>query len=321
MLSELMFAGTSTRREPRPDRVPGLSGSQLYPCPYRMYKIHTGYLVIEELTPQQVLNLDDGWQQEEQTVRRLKERAGIEIFDRQLRVRIGLSGIPGQIDGKVKVLEKTYLWEHKAWSTTAFAEFVHYGIDNFPQQKAQVNAYAISEGLDSYIFHVKCKENNDYCDVAYTVDYKFAEEVIAWADRIRMEGWVPEPSLCRWCAKCNYGCFGTVVDFGAITEAKSEEMAEKWRQGKKLEDCGKMLIGDARDYFIGVKDEDGKVLRPGVIGDKDVLLIEGLKVLKVPQRRWNISRQSIIKEFGYEGLLKVATEEVKDTYRISDTED
>lgn len=42
MLSEILFAGVKTEREERPDRVPGLSCSGLYPCPYRLYLAHTG---------------------------------------------------------------------------------------------------------------------------------------------------------------------------------------------------------------------------------------------------------------------------------------
>ena len=318
MLSEILFASVPTKRAERPDRVPGISCSQLFPCPYRLYKVHTGFALEEELTSRDVLNMDDGWWQEEQTIQRLKQYAGINISSRQQRITVGKSQIPGTIDGIVRLSEKTRLWEHKAWSIENFGSFVRWGLERFPQQKAQVNAYMLGTQLDECLFMVKHKDTNDYRDIVVPLDREFILPIIEWADRIRMDKWVPEPELCKYCGYCGLNCFGTVVDFSWVAEAKAGEMAEKWREGKKLQAVGEMMIDDARTYFVGKKDKEGNVLAEGIIGDKELLLVEGLKIQLVPQRRWDISRESIIREFGVEGFLKVASEKVLTTYRITE---
>ena len=319
MLSEILFASTSTKREERPDRTSGLSCSQLFPCPYRLYKVHIGEVWGEELTPQQVLNMSDGWDVESQSINRLKE-AGIIVGDRQASVTIGKSKIIGRIDGTVVLGGKKRLWEHKAWNSSSFDWFVSRGIEAYPGQKAQVNAYMLGMGLDECIFFVKKKDNNDYCDIIVPIDKDFILPIIGWADRIRLNGWIPEPKLCKWCAHCNMGCFGHVVDFSWITEAEAPEMVEKWRQGYKLATVGEMYMQEARTFFTGQVLEKGRQIRkfPGLIGDRELLLVEGLRIRRVLQHRFDVSKQAILEEFGPEALVRVGVEREIATYRIEE---
>jgi hypothetical protein len=317
MLSELLMTAVQAKgRRPRPDRVPGLSCSSLFPCPYALYKVHTGSTWEEELTPQQLLNLEDGWFQEEQSIQILKEYTGIEVKDRQAHITVGRSNISGHIDGTV-YQDKKRLWEHKAWGSSRFDWFISKGIDAFPGEKAQVNAYMLGMGLDECVFFVKRKETNDYCSPIIPLDKDYILPIINWADKIRLDGWIPEPQLTSMCAHCGLNCFGEVVDFSWIKEAKAPEMAEKWKQGKKFMDVGGMLMEEARTFFVGSRDGNIK----GIIGDESLLLIDGLKIMKIISHRFDIKKELVLKEFGPEGLVKVGEEKEVTSYRITEEEE
>lgn len=321
MLSDLLKAAVKARgKVPQPDRQPGLSCSALFPCPYRLYLVHTGQTWQEEdIEPEQILNMEDGWDQEEQSVRRLKEELGLIVKNRQARVTVGKSSIPGKIDGEVS-LDDEYLWEHKAWASHRYDWFVLRGMEDFIGEKAQANAYMLGRGRDKCIFYVKKKEYNDYHDIVLFLDKDFILPIIEWADRIRLDGWVPEPELCKYCAQCGVGCFGTVLDLSWIADAKAPEMVEKWRQGKQLSDVGEFMMGEARTFFTGqVKIKDKWVKKyPGLIGDEMVLLVGDLKVQKIISNRYDVSKVDVLRVFGPEGLRKVGKEQTIISYRITD---
>ena len=309
MLSEILFSAVDDR--PRTDRPPGLSCSGLSPCPYLMYKIQMGDIVRGAPTPQQLLNMADGWDQESQSIARLAQ-AGIKIGDRQAEVTVGKSCIPGHIDGTVTLDRKKRLWEHKAWASNRYDWFVSHGINAYLTEKAQVNAYMLGMGLDECIFFVKKKESNDYHDQVVKLNKHFILPIIEAADRIRLEGWIPEPKLCETCAYCGLKCFGEVVDFSWIGHADNSEMVETWKKGKSLVDVGTMLMEKARTYFVGSR--DGKV--EGIIGDRDVLLVEDLKILRSISYRFDVKKELVLKEFGPDGLSKVGVEQKVVQYRI-----
>lgn len=312
-----MTAVASRGRQPKSDRLPGLSCSALYPCPYALYQVHSGKIVSEELTPQQLLNMDDGWDQEEQSIKRLKEILEIKVNDRQAHITVGRSSIPGHIDGTVILGGKKRLWEHKAWGNSGFDWFVAKGIDARPGEKAQINAYMLGMGLDECIFFVKRKENNDYYDPVIKLDKDYILPIIEWADKIRLEGWIPEPKLTNWCAHCGLDCFGEVIDFSWIKEATAPEIAEKWKQGKKLVDVGGMLMEEARTFFVGSKDGNIK----GIMGDESCLIVSGLKILKIVSHRFDIKRELVLKEFGSEALMKIGEEKEITSYRFMEVEE
>lgn len=323
MLSEILKVAVSARgRVPQPDRAPGLSCSGLFPCPYFLYKVQSGEVWEEDISAQQILNMEDGWNAESQSIKRLREIAGINIKNRQARVSVGKSKIPGKIDGEVD-LDKRRLWEHKAWSNSRYDWFVMNGIDAFPGEKCQVNAYMLGRGLDECVFFVKRKENNDYHDQIVKLSKDYILPVLEWADKIRLDKWIPEPRLCEYCAHCGMKCFGEVLDFSWIKEAKESEMVDKWKQGKKLSDVGVFMMEEARTYFTGQIKVGGKWVKelPGLIGDKELLLVEDLKIQKIIQHRFNIRKERVLEEFGVEGLVKVGEENDVVQYRFTALEE
>jgi len=195
-------------------------------------------------------------------------------------------------------------------------------MDSFLGEKAQVNAYMLGMGLDQCVFFLKRKENNDYHDEVVCKDEAFILPIIGWADKIRLDGWVPEPELCGACAQCGVGCFGDIIDFSWIKDAKAPEMAEKWKTGDKYVKVGEMLMQEARTFFTGQVLEKGKQVKkfPGLIGDNIVLLVEDLKVQKIIQHRFDIRKEAVIREFGPEGLIKVGEEKEITQYKIQEVE-
>ncbi len=316
MISEILFAAYEIR-EPQFDRIPALSVSGLHPCPYRMYKTHIGEMFSEEITPQQILNMDDGWTAEEQAVKRLA-KAGIIVRNREpdeRRVKIGKTDIPGSFDGTIDLDIQSYLWEFKAMNRDRFSEFQRWGISHFIGYKAQYNGYLVGANLRKCIFQVKNKDNNDYYDTVEELDEDFIYPIIEDADKVR-NGWIPEPKECGWCVGCGLGCFGEALDFSWITNAKAPEIVEKWKHGKIMKAAGELAMEEAKAFFVGVRDKEGNVIVQGLIGDKEVLFIEDLKIQKIIQHRVDIKRDRILKEFGPEGLLKVADFNEIEFYRI-----
>lgn len=316
MLSEILEAAAPTKRTQRSDRTPGLSISQLFPCPYRLRIVHDGKFWAEEITPQQYYNMDDGWWQEEQSVRRLA-KAGVSVENRQRRVYIGKSRVPGSYDGDFVLGEIRYLWEHKAYDQNADAvQFLQmWGMNKLPAQKAQTNGYMLGGGLEWCDFFVKVKNNNTYLDLPYQIDRPFIDEIVAWCDEIRLNNWRPEPKECKWCSLCGVGCFGEVQDFSWIATASESEAVEKWVKGKQFRDIGEAMQEEADAVLIGVRDAHGHFIQKGLIGEKDALILPGMEIRKIVSHVLTIDRSLILQHFGPEGLMKVGREDIRVQYR------
>lgn len=318
MLSEILFASVKTTREPKGDRAPGISISGLYPCPYRMYLVHTDQLYKdEELTPQQVLNMDDGWLAENQAVERLAN-AGIKVEERQTGIFIGKSRIPGRPDGIISLNNERKLWEFKAMNYDRYSELTRWGLKTFLNYKAQINGYMVGKNLDSCWFMAKHKDSNDYYDMEVKLDKTFIMPIIDWCDKIRLEGWIPEPKECSACSNCGVGCFGAIADFSWIGKIDEHEMVKKWKDGKAYRDIGESMMEEAKAAFCGVQDKYGNLIVPGLIGDKEELWVEELRIQKILQHRFDISKQKVLEEFGPDGLMKVADEKIVRYYRVTD---
>jgi len=320
MLATMLKEAVKSRGKiPRPDREPGISCSALFPCPYRLYLVHTEKYWDEDLSGPELMNLEDGWDQEEQSVRRLKEELGVTVKNRQARVNVGKSCIPGQIDGEVNVIERM-LWEHKAWASYRFENFRSRGLAWFQGERCQVNAYMLGRGLERCEFFVKKKEHNDYHSIVVPLERNFILPIIGWADKIRMEGWVPKPKEISLCAHCGVNCFGQVLDFSGLKSISAEEVVEKWKTGDKYVKVGEMLKDEARFVLTGqIKVRDKYIKEePGLIGDKEVLIVEGLKVLRGTSTRFDIDKGLVIKYFGPEGLMKVGKEKPIVSFRIQE---
>lgn len=320
MLSEILEAAAPTKREIRSDRAPGISMSSLFPCPYRLRLVHDNKYWSQEITPQQHYNMDDGWYQEEQSVRRLK-KAGVTIIDRQKKVTVGKSMVPGTMDGAFALDGVRRVWEHKAYDQNANAIWVlvNFGFDSLPSQKAQTNGYMLGDGSDEAVFFVKIKNNNNYVDRLVRLDRPFIEEIVEWCDKIRLEDWKPEPVECSWCSSCGVGCFDEAIDMSWIASADSSEMVDKWKKGKQFIGIGEMMQEEADAVFIGIKNKEGKFIQKGLIGDKELLVLPGLEIKKVVAHQFNIDKQLVLQEFGPEGLVKVGREKDVIQYRHKET--
>lgn len=308
MLSEILEAAAPRRREDRPGRS-GLSISSLFPCAYRLRRVHDGTAQTREITAREFYNMDDGWWQEEQSVRRLAN-AGVQIVERQSNVHIGKSRIPGSYDGAFTLKSTRYLWEHKAYDSQAqaIAFLQSFGMDKLPQQKAQSNGYMLGGGFELSDFFVKVKNNNDYIDVVHKIDRPFIEEIVEWCDRIRLENWKPEPVKCKWCGLCGLDCFEEEPDFSWIAYADEQEMVEQWKKGKQYVDVGEEMMKEADAVFVGVKNKQGKIVVPGLIGNKDILIMPGLQITKSQYTRFDIDKALVLKHYGPEGLALTAVE-------------
>ena len=264
--------------------------------------------------------MDDGWYQEQQSVERLK-KAGVEIIDRQNRITIGKSKVPGSYDGAFLLNDRKYLWEHKAYDQQAEAvQFLQmWGMDRLPAQKAQTNGYMLGAGLEWCCFFVKVKNNNTYIDLPYRIDRPFIDEIVEWCDKIRLDGWKPEPQECKWCSTCGMGCFGSVTDFSWIQTATESEMVEKWVKGKQFVDIGKALQEEADSVLIGIRAKDGHFVQKGLIGDKDLLVLPGLEIQKLTSHRFDIDKSLVLEHFGPEGLMTVGVEKTVISYRHKET--
>jgi hypothetical protein len=315
MLSEVLEAAAPVKREVRSDRQPGISMSSLFPCPYRLYKVHIGQYWGEDITPQQYYNMADGWDQEEQSVKRLA-KAGVKVIDRQKKVKVGRSGVPGTMDGAVVVNGIRYVWEHKAYDdkSESLWEMRTLGFDGMPSQKAQTNGYMLGDGSEHACFFVKVKNNNTYEDRRIGIDLSFIKQIVSWCDSIRLDNWVPVPQRRKWCSQCNVGCFDPVLDFSKLGVAHAPEMAERWLQGDKLEKVGEMMKKEARAFFVGSEKDEIE----GIIGDRDSLIVDDLiEIKKIVSRRFDVSKQKVLEVFGPDGLIKVGENKEITQYRFN----
>lgn len=325
ILREAILATTVTKN----DREPAISCSGLFPCPYKLYLSHTGK-DWDEPEPVQALNMKDGFDQEEQAVKRLKQ-AGIIIGNRHLagrQVVLGRSRITGHIDGTVTLSGEDLIWEHKAMSSDRFWEFCNKGLEIMPNYFCQLQSYILGKGLKRGILQAKNKDNNDIEDKMYELIPEFINPIIEWADAIRLDNWIPKPEECKWCSLCYSNCFGKVINFSNIEVATAPEMVEKWATGKRLQEVGSGLELEAREFFIGRKDKSGNLETKGLLGDKDTLLVEGittdiikvegLKISRIPMHRFDISKQKVVEVFGAEALSQVGEEKEIIAYRIEE---
>jgi len=317
ILSESIFASMGRKRVKKAGRAPGLSCSQLFPCPYRLRLAHDGKLWGEEVDPVNLLNMDDGWVQEEKTVLRL-QKAGIRVTNRQDVVSLGKSLVPGSIDGVVTLNGVSRLWEHKAWNSRSFFLFRNYGLKYFPNVKTQVNAYMLGMGLTEAFVNVIHKDSNDYEDIVVKRSDDYILPIIEWCDRIRIEDWKPEPKECEACQHCHINCFGVKVDFSWMKEVVADDMAEKWKQAQQYLLVGKMMNQEVRDYFVGKTDKFGTVLSEGLIGDKELMIVGDLEIKKVISHRFDVKKERVLEVFGPEGLMKVGEEKEIVSYRFKE---
>jgi len=287
-----------------------------------MYLSHIGKRW-DDNTEVDLLNMEDGWDQEEQAVRRLR-RAGIRVQCRGKEegyLQIGRSDITGHIDGEIDFGGTRYLWEHKAMSYDRFWLLKTRGIDAFPGYKCQAHAYMKGRKLQKCIFQAKNKESNEPYDIVFDLDEDFINPIIEWADQIRLHEVEAKPQKGEYCKFCSVNCFGVILDFSMIRAAKAEEVAAKWRQGKALQFVGKALEEEAKGMLIGIQSDTGEWIQRGLVGEADVLLVEGLKILKIVSHPTTLDKGKILAMLGPDKYYAAITQGRKEYYKITDTLD
>jgi len=313
LLTELIFNSVDTSSRGSSNYI---SVSSFFPCPYKMYLTYTNQ-DIQQNTPRQILNMNDGHDQEDQAVRRLKA-AGIEVKNQQKTVVVGRSNIKGHIDGTIEIGKEEILWEHKAMADERFREFKATRLLTFPGYMAQVQTYMGGLGLKKCFFQVKNKNNNDIEDAEIPFNVNYFNEVVAWVDSIKLQNWVPEPLKSANCVYCGINCFGRIIDFSKINTLSEEEVAKKWRDGKMYQLIGETLEQEARAYLIGVFDKTGERVEKGKIGDSSTLIVDELKVTKQISNRTEINKSAILRLYGQEGFSQVINTKEVVSYVIRD---
>jgi len=329
MLSELVILAATKENKKKinskewKDRK-GLRCSGLWPCAYRLYLINSNSMPERLPSGLELLNMEDGWWEEEQAVARLA-RAGIEVKNRGRELVVGKSKIPGHIDGELFLNSEEILWEHKAMNSDRSEIFRSKGIIAFIDYYTQTQAYMLGLGITKGIVQVKNKETNEPIDRPVKLNLEYITPIIEWADAIVLDNWIPESKETEYCKSCPVGCFmdqGIKLDFSNVDSITANNLVESFVKGKQMEDAGKYLQDQVREVLIGLKDEKTKkIIRQGMIGDKEELRVDGdknyLQVKKIPQRRSEINKVKLLDLIGADKLIELTEYTDIDTYRIN----
>ncbi len=320
MLSEVVIASAKASQV---ERRPGLSISGLFPCPYYIYKSFVGWGDLPQREGEEILNMENGWFQEDESIKALK-RAGIIVENRQRSVWVGKARVPGHIDGTVTVSGRAMLWEHKAKSMDASQRLKERKLDSSPDIKTQVQLYmkglkTLGEeftNLDEADIYIKQKDTNTPFDFVVKYEPDFADMVVEWVDRVVLDKWAPEPKECLYCSRCYMRdiCRGeTILDLSGVTTWDNDELVKRWRLGKQYSDFGKELVESSRTIFKAKFEESS--LEAG-----DVLMVGPLRVKKYVAHKRAFNQVKFIEKFGALALLDVTEEQEIPGYRVDDTE-
>lgn len=297
MLAEAVIAGADKLKRKPSGRI---SPSMVSPCPMKTYK--NWKRVREPAEGIELLRMNDGHYQEQEMIDDLI-RAGFEITDRQVTVHIG--PMVGHIDGKVLVDNKRHLIDCKAMSLHRYTAFKQRGFEAEPGIKVQMQLYLASdelrkEGIDTGFVYAKHKDTCRPYDLFFGWDPGFTHKIEGQIYSL-LKGAIPTPERCSLCPACRdrLECWGAeVVDFSGVHTASLPKLVEQWKLGTNYRRYGKELVDEARIAF----EEE--------LGDKPVVFIDDLKVLRVIQARGGISKSKFVEEYGTAALAKV-WEEIK----------
>ena len=307
MLSEAVIAGADKlRREPSGRLSPYMISS----CALRTYKNWKGKG--DPPTGVQRLRMNDGHYQEQEMMDDLV-RAGFEITDRQLPLHIG--PMHGRLDGLITVDSKIYLLECKAMSLTGYTKFKQRGFGVQPGFRVQTQLYLASDelrkiGVDSGFLYCKHKDTCSPFDLFFERDPEFTSGIEKQVQSL-LDGKVPVPSRCPVCPVCPHRleCWGAeVVDFSGVHTASLPEMVAQWKTGTAHKQMGKELVDESRAAF------------KAELGDKDVIFIDDLKVLKIFPVRGGISETKFVEKYGAAALAGVWEEKRIEQMRVQEVE-
>lgn len=189
-----------------------------------------------------MLRLFDRGTREEEAIVDILTKAGLTVWDEQLKVYGAHGHAAGKIDGKVRGLvespDETFLLELKTHSNKNFDEVVKRGVEvAFPKHFAQMQRYMYELKLNRGVY-VPVNKNTDAMSLEI-VDYD--EAVAAWClDRevLVIEGEAPGPKLnddphyykCKFCDAASVCHFGAPPEMNCRT-CKYHEMHDngKWK--------------------------------------------------------------------------------------------
>lgn len=292
MLAEAVIAGAMKLRRESSGKI---SPSMVSSCPMKTYRSWKRTVSTSEGLD--YLRMNDGHYQEAQVVDDLL-RAGFKIKDRQLTVHIG--PMVGHIDGLILVDKVWSLFDCKAMSLSRYTNFKQRGFEVESAIKVQMQLYLASdelrkEGIDTGFVYAKHKDTCRPYDLYFEWDPPFAKSIIDQVDALLL-GDVPVPKRISLCASCRdrLECWGAeVVDFSGVHTASLPELVKQWKLGTHYKRYGKELVEEARFTF------------EEKLGDKPVIFIDDLKVLRVVQTRIGFSEEKFVERYGAAALTGV----------------
>jgi len=307
MLAEAVVAGAEKLRRKSSGH---LSPSLVSICPMKTYK--NWKRTRKPSTGAQLLLMNDGHYQEQEMVDDLI-RAGFEVRSRQMEVHIG--PMRGFIDGLILVDSKWCLLDCKAMSLHRYTAFKQRGFESESSIKVQMQLYLASnelqkEGIDSGFIYAKHKDSCRPYDLYFEWDPGFSHKMEEQVHSLLGE-LVPTPIRCSLCSSCRdrLECWGAeVVDFSGVHMSSLPGLVEQWKLGTNYKRYGKELVEEARVAF---KKE---------LGDKPVVFIDDLKVLRITPTRGGISQIKFVEKYGAAALTEVWEEKKISQMKVTEVE-
>ncbi len=297
---------------PGKSHKPGMSVTQVSPCPYETY-IHFAGLDRKAVTPQARMRMWDGQYQEEEVVDALRW-TGLpvrNVLDNQIEVNY--CGVPGHPDGEILLDGHWELLEIKAKSLDDYTTFVQKGIPAFPRINSQVQFYlhsdwSLSQGHTGCLVVVKHKDSCRLHDVFVPRDNKFVLPVCYWLQDI-LNGKVPVKEEHPLCPSCDHKvfCWGPdTLDFSKIKKVSLPEAVEMWKQGKLSKTYGELLIEDAREVLVKE------------LGPDDLVWVDDLKVQRIYGHRTKFNQNRFCELFGANRLVDVLEDQPYEQVKVSE---
>ena len=300
-----------TRKSGKRENGKGFSVTSVSVCPYETYlHYHNLDPHRDKLDPLQILNMKNGWYQEQEMLDDLRT-AGYKLRYagryNQMRVTVGKAGIPGHPDGLISTNSNDEcMLECKALDNRRFQNFRLNKIEAESSVKLQVNLYMSSPeikalGITSCWLYMKWKEKNKPYSFLTAFDPGFVEPVIDEMDKVALrEDYVPRKEEIPKCGSCHHfaHCWGgeAPIDLSRYASADVSDAVEKWKEGSWMKDYGDTLVKESREVFSNV------------MGDKDELLISDLRVVRSRGLRTALSREKFVSLYGKDALIGVLDE-------------
>jgi len=326
MLSQAVLASYT---KPKEDgiHIGQLTVTGISPCPYETY-LHYHHLDDEIPDAAATLRMKNGHWQEEECLEDLRH-AGFKIrytSKNQMILHIGRVPITGRPDGLITVDNREDLLSIKAMSLDRYTDFKQKGLAHEIKIKCQEQLYMASKELRNTIVgcwvYAKHKDSCRPWDIFEEKDLNYSKPIIEATEEIVLGKQVvtsPESPI-SLCASCRHKMFcwkKGLYDTSGIEIASMPDVVAKWREGHYHYLYGKELVEEARNGWV---DENGNSVLGlvEVLGDKDMLLCDDLKVQRIISKRTEISVTKFVEKFGAAALPEVIEEKPVHQIRITE---